>query len=151
MDSASQTFIEQMGLMAEREGMPRIAGRLLGFLLIDGGMHSLDDLAEILQVSKASISTNTRVLENLQVIKRTTIPGDRRDFFQIGENPGEQMFEMARQRLEEPRRLFETTALALPDEMEEARGRLAAWTSFYAFLLDDIERRIDRWRDRNPT
>lgn len=148
MSTAAQTFIEQMGLNAERYGMPRIAGRLLGFLLLDGGTHSLDDLAERLQVSKASVSTNARVLENLQLIERRAVPGDRRDFYQIGENPGEHMFELARQRLEETRRLFDATSAALPEEMAEARGRVAAWSSFYAFLLDDLDRRLERWRDQ---
>lgn len=146
MDSPSQTFIERMGLTSERHGMPRIAGRLLGFLLLDGGAHSLDDLAERLQVSKASVSTNARFLENLQVIRRRPVPGDRRDFYQIGENPGEHMFELARKRLEEFRRLFESTDL--PEEMGEARGRIAAWSAFYAFLLDDLDRKVERWRDQ---
>ena len=148
MSTAAQTFIEQMGLTAERHGMPRIAGRLLGFLLLDGGTHSLDDLAERLQVSKASVSTNARVLENFQLVERRAVPGDRRDFYRIGENPGEHMFELARQRLEETRRLFDATSAALPEEMAEARGRVAAWSSFYAFLLDDLDRRLERWRDQ---
>jgi DNA-binding transcriptional regulator GbsR (MarR family) len=148
MDASSQTFIEQMGLTSERHGMPRIAGRLLGFLLLDGGAHSLDDLAERLQVSKASVSTNARVLENLQLIERQTVPGDRRDFYRIGDNPGEHMFELARQRLEETRRLFDTTRHTLPEEMEEARARVTAWSSFYAFLLDDLDRKVERWRDQ---
>lgn len=146
MDSASQIFIEQMGLTSERHGMPRIAGRLLGFLLLDGGAHSLDDLAERLQVSKASVSTNARFLENLDLIKRQPVPGDRRDFYRIGENPGEHMFELARKRLEEFRRLFDSTTL--PDEMSEAQARVNAWSDFYAFLLDDLDRKVERWRDQ---
>lgn len=148
MDPASQTFIEQMGLTAERHGMPRIAGRLLGFLLLDGGTHSLDDLADRLHVSKASVSTNARVLENLQLVERHAVPGDRRDFYRIGENPGEHMFELARQRLEETRRLFDATREALPEEMAEARRRIDAWCYFYAFLLDELDHRLERWRGR---
>jgi len=148
MSTASQTFIEEVGLTAERHGMPRIAGRLLGFLLLEGGPHSLDDLAERLQVSKASVSTNARTLESLQLIVRRAVPGDRRDFYQIGENPGEHMFELARQRLEATRRLFEATGKTLPEDMVEARGRIAAWSAFYAFLLDDLDRRLERWHDQ---
>lgn len=144
MDASSQTFIEQMGLTSERHGMPRIAGRLLGFLLLDGESHSLDDLAERLQVSKASVSTNARFLEDLQLVKREPVPGDRRDFYRIGENPGEHMFELARKRLEELRRLFDSTAL--PEEMAEAQTRVDAWSDFYAFLLDDLDRKVERWR-----
>ena len=53
-------FVERMGLTLEGEGLPRIAGRLFGFLLVHPEAYSLDELAERLQVSKASISTNAR-------------------------------------------------------------------------------------------
>ena len=146
MDASSQTFIEQMGLTSERHGMPRIAGRLLGFLLLNGEAYSLDDLAERLQVSKASVSTNARFLEDLQLVKREPVPGDRRDFYRIGENPGEHMFELARKRLEELRRFFDSTDLS--EERGEAQARVDAWRDFYAFLLDDLDRKVERWRDQ---
>ena len=149
MDSVSQAFIENIGRTSERHGMPRISGRLLGFLLLDGGAHSLDDLAEQLHVSKASVSTNARFLEGFHLIRRQTVPGDRRDFYQIGDNPGEHMFELAKQRMEELRRLFDTTAL--PEEMGEAQSRVDAWRDFYAFLLDDLDRKVERWRDQSSS
>ena len=146
MDAASQSFIEQVGLITERHGMPRIAGRLLGFLLLNGEPHTLDELSERLQVSKASVSTNARFLESLQLIRRQTVPGDRRDFYRIGENPGEHMFELARKRLEELRQLFATATL--PEGMSEAQARVDAWGDFYAFLLDDLDHKVERWRDQ---
>ncbi len=74
MHAAIQHFVERMGLMLEEDGMPRIAGRMFGYLLVHEGPFSLDELAERLQVSKASISTNARLLEQLGMLERISAP-----------------------------------------------------------------------------
>src|SRR5918993_4637648 len=78
-----QRFVERMGLVWEQEGIPRIAGRIFGFLLLQEDACSLDDMAASLGVSKASISTDARRLEQLQLIQRVSRPGDRRDYYSI--------------------------------------------------------------------
>lgn len=84
---AREQFIERNGLQAEASGVPRIAGRLIGIFLLDGGPISFAELAERLQASRASISTNTRLLERLGIIERVSIRGKRQDFFQLHNNP----------------------------------------------------------------
>jgi DNA-binding transcriptional regulator GbsR (MarR family) len=44
-------------------------------------VQSLDEMAEQLQVSKASVSANARLLETIGMIERVTKPGDRRDYY----------------------------------------------------------------------
>ncbi|MDA3921235.1 MAG: HTH domain-containing protein [Salinisphaera sp.] len=80
---AISAFIERMGLSAQGDGLPRIAGRILGFFIIHGGPTSLSQLAEELQVSRASISTNARMLRELGVLDATAVPGDRQDYYQL--------------------------------------------------------------------
>ena len=63
MHRAVEEFVERMAVTLEGHGLPRIAGRLFAFLLVNGEAVSLDELAEELQVSKASVSTNARLLE----------------------------------------------------------------------------------------
>jgi DNA-binding transcriptional regulator GbsR (MarR family) len=79
-------FIESLGRHFEEENKPRIAGRLLAVLMLNPDPLSLDDLADRLQVSKASISSNARLLELAGVAERVTVPGDRRDYYRIGKN-----------------------------------------------------------------
>lgn len=81
MTAATARFVEQMGLIFEAERFPRIAGRILGLLLTVEDTLSLDDIAEQLEVSKASISTNARLLEERGVLERVSLPGDRRDHY----------------------------------------------------------------------
>ena len=50
-------------MLMDEKAQQFIAGRRLGFFLIDGKARSLTELAELLEVSKASVSTNARLLE----------------------------------------------------------------------------------------
>lgn len=68
-------FIEKIGLQSQTDGFPRIAGRVLGLLVWDGEALAFSDLAEQLQVSRGSISTATRILEERRLIRRIAKPG----------------------------------------------------------------------------
>jgi DNA-binding transcriptional regulator GbsR (MarR family) len=64
-------FIEDISLYFEQMGLPRMAGRVLGVLLIsDPPEQSLNDLCEFLQASKSALSTNTRLLTEMGLIDR---------------------------------------------------------------------------------
>ncbi|MBB6579753.1 DNA-binding transcriptional regulator GbsR (MarR family) [Comamonas odontotermitis] len=84
---ARELFIERNAIQAELGGLPRIAGRLIGIFLLDGGPISFSDLAERMQASRASVSTNTRLLERLGIIERVALRGERQDFFSLRANP----------------------------------------------------------------
>ena len=84
---ARELFIERNAIQAETGGLPRIAGRLIGIFLLDGGPISFAELAERMQASRASVSTNTRLLERLGIIERVAMRGDRQDFFSLRANP----------------------------------------------------------------
>lgn len=84
---ARELFIERSAIQAENSGLPRIAGRLIGVFLLDGGPISFSELAERMQASRASVSTNTRLLERLGVIERVTVRGERQDYFKLQANP----------------------------------------------------------------
>jgi DNA-binding transcriptional regulator GbsR (MarR family) len=77
-------FIEDTSLYFEQMGLPRMAGRVLGVLLIcDPPAQSLTDLCEILQASKSSISTTTRLLSEMGLIERAASPVPRQVYFQF--------------------------------------------------------------------
>ena len=72
-------FIEDMGDLMDEHGMPHMAGRVIGALLVCDPPHrSLDELAEELQASKGAISMSTQLLIRLGVIEKISIPGERR-------------------------------------------------------------------------
>jgi DNA-binding transcriptional regulator GbsR (MarR family) len=79
-------FIEDTGLFFERMGMPRMAGRILGVLLIsDPPAQSITDLEQKLNASKSSISIMTRLLLENGLIERAPSSIPRRDYYKFKE------------------------------------------------------------------
>jgi DNA-binding transcriptional regulator GbsR (MarR family) len=82
MQAKRERFIERAGLIWEQDGMPRIAGRIFALTLVTEDPLSLDEIAETLAVSKASVSNDTRLLERMGFVERIGKPGDRKDYYQ---------------------------------------------------------------------
>lgn len=77
-------FIEDIGLFFEQIGMPRMAGRIIGVLLIsDPPMQSIPDLVQALQASKSSISIMARFLVERGLIEQVPGPVVRRDYYRF--------------------------------------------------------------------
>ncbi len=92
MENRTQSeFIESLGLILQAEGFPRIAGRLLGIFVLRGGPLSFQELCDTLQVSRGSVSTNTRLLESLGAVERVAVTGERQDYFRLADTPYERM------------------------------------------------------------
>ena len=77
-------FVEEMGITYERMGMYRMAGRIVGWLLICDPPHqSAKDLADVLAASKGSISTVIRWLLESGLVERIGLAGQRSTFYRI--------------------------------------------------------------------
>lgn len=72
-----------MAVNLAADGYPRIAGRIYGLLLLSPDGLSLDDLTDQLGVSKASASTNARLLEQRGIVERYHHQSDRRDYYRV--------------------------------------------------------------------
>ena len=147
VDAVRERFIEDQGLRSQGDGLPRIAGRMLGLLIFEGRAFSFSELAVELQVSRGSISTNARLLEALGAIERTTVPGDRQDYFQLSEDPYSRILDGALDRAEKSRRAIEKYRKALPATGSAGpRRRLQDYESFYATVvaaLTEARERLD--------
>ena len=78
-------FIENMGLHYEAYGVPRIGGRLLGLLMISNRPLAAEEMAETLQVSRSSVSTNLRTLLMAELVEKVSLPGDRVDYYVLSD------------------------------------------------------------------
>ena len=77
-------FIEDLGLFFEQLGLPRMAGRVLGALLIcDPPAQSLNDICSTLRVSKSAVSTIARLLVSTGLIEQVPSQIPRRDYFRF--------------------------------------------------------------------
>jgi len=87
MDGEVMDFVEQMGGWFESNGLTRLAGRLLGWLLVcDPERQSSEELAVALGASSGGISTNARMLIQFGYIERLAMAGDRRTYFRLRPN-----------------------------------------------------------------
>ena len=84
---AERNYIEEIGVLFENTGLPRMAGRMFGWLLIaDPPYQSPSEIAEVLLASKGSVSTTVRLLTQIGMIERYVIPGERHDHFRLRED-----------------------------------------------------------------
>lgn len=146
MDAQTASFIERMGLALESDGLPRIAGRIFGLLLVSEDARSLDDLACELRVSKGSISTNARLLEQRGVLEQMSRPADRRDYYRV---PPDLFSHTMAQRLARWQRFHEAIGAArtsLPIRSREVVERLEEYEEAYAFMSRVISEALARWR-----
>lgn len=139
MQQSDEQFIERMGLFFEDDGAPRISGRLLGLLLLTPGDCSLDDIAERLQVSKASVSTNSRLLETWGMVERTSRPGDRRDYYRIADDMQSRILERRVQRMRQLQDLIDEGRRTLRISDEAVRERLDTLNEFHVHCISGME------------
>ena len=83
VDDIRNDVIDTIGEKAEKFGFSPIAGQIEGLLYLSQEALSLDEMAIRLEVSKASISTNIRLLERWKVVKRVYNRGTRKNFYQL--------------------------------------------------------------------
>jgi DNA-binding transcriptional regulator GbsR (MarR family) len=87
LQKKESSFLEEVGLVFERTGLPRIAGRLFGWLLIaDPPYQSAAELAEVLHASKGSVSTNSRLLMQIGLVERFPVPGEKHAHYRLRED-----------------------------------------------------------------
>jgi DNA-binding transcriptional regulator GbsR (MarR family) len=108
-------------------------------------MVSFGDLATRLQVSRASISTSIRLLEERGLVKRMTKPGERQDYFQLGPDPYATMLENMQKRTRASMAEIARTIDNLPENAEAAE-RLAAYATYYAAKDSAIAVALDQLR-----
>lgn len=135
MHDATSEFIESIGLLLEEERFPRVAGRILGLLLITDDTCSLDELAAELQVTKASVSTNARLLESKGVIERVSRPGDRRDHYRAAPDLPHRTLQARVAKMTRVRAAIRTGRDTIDDASPVVRARLNDMIASYDLFL----------------
>lgn len=149
LEEAVSEFVEQMGLHAEAEGLPRTAGRIMGLMLVCEGPYTLDELQEELQISRGSASTNTRRLEELGVAERTTRPGDRKVYYRLTDDPYGRIVESRLERMRKIQELVDRSIEEIPDDYEKGKRRLDYMRQFYQLIVEETDALIREWRERD--
>jgi DNA-binding transcriptional regulator GbsR (MarR family) len=139
MTDEQSRFVERMGVLATEAGIPRMAGRTWGWLLIcEPPEQNAGELADALEASRGSISASTRLLTTVGLVHKSTRRGDRREYFSIP--PGS----IAALLRSEQRRLAPWLAASLEglelvhDQPAEHRERMQEFHDLYAFFVREM-------------
>ena len=141
-----QRFVEEVGIFFEQSGLPRMAGRILGWLLISDPPHqTTSELAEVLLASKGSISTITRLLIRIGLIERTSLPGERHDYFCLKPGAWHQMFKDSLVQVTAARQLAEHGLELLEGKAHVNRLSLKEMRNMYTFFERELPVLLERW------
>ena len=142
-------FIEDIGLFFEQMGMPRMAGRILGVLLIsDPPSQSITEIGEKLKASKSSVSIMARLLVENGLIERVASPIPRRDYYRF--KPGGWILYMHQwlglmselhQITERGLTLIGTKSADLKKRLQEAHDLFSMIEEKFPALLNDLKRK----------
>lgn len=80
--AACLRFIESGGHTTQSFGLGQVIGQVFALLYLSPKPMCLDEIAEGLGVSKASVSTTVRQLEAWSAVKQVWVKSDRRDFYE---------------------------------------------------------------------
>jgi DNA-binding transcriptional regulator GbsR (MarR family) len=146
-----QQFVEEAGTVFEQTGLPRMAGRIFGWLLIsDPPQQSTEQLAEALMTSKGSISTMTRFLIQTGLIERLSLLGVRHNYFRLRSDALRHMVEHG---IEDEVRMFRQLAEhgleLLTDKTSPTRKWLEEMRDRYAFFEQELPTLLERWEQYN--
>ncbi len=152
LQAEKQHFVEDVALVFEEIGLTRMAGRILGWLLISNPPHqSADELAEALQASKGSISTMTRLLIQIDLIERIGLPGDRRDYFRMKPDVWAQLLRARMSQITDLHQLAEEGLDLLEAEPPELRQRIQDMHDLYSYVETELPVLIERWEQKRAS
>ena len=143
---AAAEFIEQMGVLTQVDGGPRIAGQILGLAIVENRPLSLQEMADRLQVSKASISTNARHIARAGLLRLTTRPGSREDLYQLPRDPYRELLRSITRGFEEKAAAIAEIEQRFSEDQADIRDRVHHLAEFHRTAAEVLV----EWYDKLP-
>lgn len=126
-----------------------MAGRILGWLLIANPSHqSHRELAEVLAASKGSISTTTRLLIQVGLVERVSLPGDRLDYFRIKLGAWSSLMEQRLGQISAIRQIAERGLELVDRDDAEQNQRLQEMYDIHAFFEQQWPELLASWQQQ---
>lgn len=118
LNEAKQQFITSWGAFGTYWGINRTMAQIHALLLISPDPLSQDDVMEQLEVSRGNVNMNIRDLIDWGLVERTSIPGERKEYF-IAEKD---IWKVATQIIKERKRRELDPMLKLMDQLAAVEG-----------------------------
>jgi predicted transcriptional regulator len=142
-----QRFMEDVARLLVPWGVPPVAARLYGYLLLRPHPVSLDQITEDLGISKSSASVAARLLESYTLARRHREPGTKRALYAVADD-----YEVM---IRQQNRLLDALAEQLNAGVrivtsKGVRARLEEMADFYRVMRSAMEDAMGRWKRRRP-
>ncbi|MFI6713228.1 GbsR/MarR family transcriptional regulator [Nonomuraea sp. NPDC050478] len=145
-EGAIADFRERFAQILVESGMPRMAARVYAALLVtDSGRLSAAELAEQLGVGASAISGAVKYLVRVRLVERGREPGSRHDFCRVHEHTWSHFISQSVPMLVQVQTGAEQGATLLGLD-STAGQRLDETRRFFAFMREEIERSMAKWR-----
>ncbi len=143
---AIEQFIEDVGIALEQSGFPRMAGKVLGYLLLANQPQvSTDELIDGLHASRGSVSTMTRLLIQSGLIDRVGRPGERKDYFRIKNDTWSRILKVRMAQIVDLHHAIEHGLEWVSPKETQPYRRLRDMHEFYEFFEREFQALLDRW------
>ncbi len=144
-------YIEDSADLMEEDGLPRMAGRVIGALIVCVPPHlSHEELADLLQASKGSISMSTQLLLRLNIVERISLPGHRRHYYRLRNHLWNDLLSTRIENIEKHLKMVDDGLALLENEPIEAKMRLIELQAFSDFVVELLPEMAERWECRRP-
>jgi len=140
-------FIEKLGFNSEIQGHPRMAGRVMGWLLVcEPPWQSVAEIAMALQSSRSAVNAVVNRMVEFGMFERVAIPGERTTYYRIHSDGGDLLFDNVVANLRQMRSLAELGLEALSWREPEANRRLEDLRAMHAFMEQQMPLMLERWK-----
>lgn len=81
LSEAKEQFIQDWGILASSWGISRTMGQAHAFLLLSTRATSADEIMKALSISRGNCNQTVRELIQWRLVYKTTVAGDRKEYF----------------------------------------------------------------------
>lgn len=142
-----QEVIEIFVRGAQLLSLPKSIGEIYGLLYASENPLTLDQIAELLRMSKGSASQGLRFLSSLAAVRKVYVPGDRRDHYEaevrlrhLGEGLLRERVDPHIQSGQERLERLESLTDNLSPHLQERFKRLKKWHSLARRMMPFVRR-----------
>lgn len=144
-NKGERRFVEDVARLLVPWGVPQVAARLYGYLLLRPRAVSLDQITADLAISKSSASVAARLLASYTLARRHGEPGTKRALYAVADDY-EAMVQQQARLLDALAEQLNAGAAIAPSR--DASARLAEMAEFYRVMRGAMADAMRHWKRR---
>ncbi|MGK5508478.1 GbsR/MarR family transcriptional regulator [Brevibacillus formosus] len=149
LTAETMQLIEEMALHHENQGLSRIAGRIIGLLMVSQEPLSSEQIATTLQVSLGSVSTNMRILLKIGIAEKKSVTGDRVSYYIVAPDAIEEEFIQGLERILSLKNIIEKgMQIENLKESELVMQRFHEMLEAIELYRESLNQMLAKWKSR---